>query len=159
MHLEAFPFTIYLIAETPFIYSVKFIVVIMCFILFSSVVKSSLRHQTTSPLSRVGPTASLRDVEPDFVGPIENVTVALGREAVLTCSVSDLGDYKVRFFGYFFLNKKWHPVYFTIATNRDFTVEIFCTDFIILTRKGVGGRRKISTLRQVSVACFPVSQP
>lgn len=55
-----------------------------------------MRHQTTSPLSRVGPTASLRDAEPDFLGPIENVTVPLGREAVLTCSVSDIGDYKVR---------------------------------------------------------------
>lgn len=55
-----------------------------------------MRHQTTSPLSRVGPTVSLRDAEPDFLGPIENVTVALGREAVLTCSVSDIGDYKVR---------------------------------------------------------------
>ncbi|XP_038222155.1 lachesin-like [Zerene cesonia] len=54
-----------------------------------------MRYQTTSPLSRVGPTASLRDAEPNFVGPIENVTVALGREAVLTCSVSDIGDYKV----------------------------------------------------------------
>ncbi|XP_037292449.1 lachesin-like [Manduca sexta] len=49
----------------------------------------------TSPLGRVGPTVSLRDAEPDFAGPIENVTVALGREAVLTCSVTDLGDYKV----------------------------------------------------------------
>lgn len=54
-----------------------------------------MRHQTTSPLSRVGPTASIRDAEPDFIGPIENVTVALGKAAVLTCSVSDLGDYKV----------------------------------------------------------------
>lgn len=54
-----------------------------------------MRYQTTSPLGKVGPTASLRDAEPNFVGPIENVTVALGREAVLTCSVSDIGDYKV----------------------------------------------------------------
>lgn len=54
-----------------------------------------MRHQTTSPFSRVGPTVSLRDAEPDFAGPIQNVTVALGREAVLTCSVTDLGDYKV----------------------------------------------------------------
>lgn len=60
-----------------------------------SVVKSSIRHQTTAPLSRVGPTTSLRDSEPDFTGPINNVTVPLSREAVLTCSVSDLGDYKV----------------------------------------------------------------
>lgn len=33
--------------------------------------------------------------EPNFSSPIQNVTVALGREAVLTCSVTDLGPYKV----------------------------------------------------------------
>lgn len=32
---------------------------------------------------------------PDFAGPIKNVTVAIGREAVLSCSVTDLGHYKV----------------------------------------------------------------
>lgn len=32
---------------------------------------------------------------PQFTGPIENVTVALGREAVLSCSVTELGNYKV----------------------------------------------------------------
>ncbi|XP_074034834.1 lachesin [Leptinotarsa decemlineata] len=32
---------------------------------------------------------------PQFSGPIRNVTVALGREAVLSCSVSNLGHYKV----------------------------------------------------------------
>lgn len=60
-----------------------------------------MRHQTTSSFSRVGPTVSLRDAEPDFAGPIQNVTVALGREAVLTCSVTDLGDYKVTHFIHF----------------------------------------------------------
>ncbi|CAG9116931.1 unnamed protein product [Plutella xylostella] len=54
-----------------------------------------IRHQTTAPLSRVGPTASLREPEPDFTAPIDNVTAPLGREAVLTCSVGDLHDYKV----------------------------------------------------------------
>ncbi|KAJ8714598.1 hypothetical protein PYW07_002823 [Mythimna separata] len=66
-----------------------------CVVESTKVIKSNMRHQTTSPVTKVGPTASLRDAEPDFIGPIENVTVALGREAVLTCSVSDLGDYKV----------------------------------------------------------------
>ncbi|XP_026482520.1 lachesin [Ctenocephalides felis] len=33
--------------------------------------------------------------EPEFTSPINNVTVALGREAVLTCTVSNLGNYKV----------------------------------------------------------------
>lgn len=32
---------------------------------------------------------------PQFTGPIDNVTVALGREAILSCSVTDLGNYKV----------------------------------------------------------------
>lgn len=33
---------------------------------------------------------------PEFSGPIENVTAAVGREAVLTCTVTELGHYKVR---------------------------------------------------------------
>ncbi|XP_050679317.1 opioid-binding protein/cell adhesion molecule-like [Leptidea sinapis] len=66
-----------------------------CLVECTKVVKSNMRYQTTSPLSRVGPTAAVRDAEPNFDGPIENVTVALGREAILTCSVSDIGDYKV----------------------------------------------------------------
>ncbi|KAJ8918063.1 hypothetical protein NQ315_011520 [Exocentrus adspersus] len=32
---------------------------------------------------------------PQFLGQIENVTVPLGREAVLSCAVTDLGPYKV----------------------------------------------------------------
>lgn len=32
---------------------------------------------------------------PDFMGPIQNVTVAIGREAILSCSVTELGHYKV----------------------------------------------------------------
>ena len=35
------------------------------------------------------------DKEPEFSAPIKNITVPLGREAVLTCSVTDLGNYKV----------------------------------------------------------------
>ncbi|XP_063912299.1 lachesin-like isoform X2 [Zophobas morio] len=44
-----------------------------------------------------GPSTPLKfSVEsPDFAGPIKNVTVAIGREAVLSCSVTDLGHYKV----------------------------------------------------------------
>lgn len=33
--------------------------------------------------------------EPDFVGNIKNVTVPAGREAILSCSVSNLGKFKV----------------------------------------------------------------
>lgn len=32
---------------------------------------------------------------PRFVGPVVNVTVPLGREAVLSCSVENLATYKV----------------------------------------------------------------
>ncbi|CRL05482.1 CLUMA_CG018236, isoform B [Clunio marinus] len=35
------------------------------------------------------------DVEPEFEGTIQNVTFPAGREAVLTCSVKNLGRYKV----------------------------------------------------------------
>lgn len=35
------------------------------------------------------------DTSPDFSGPIQNVTAAVGREAVLICTVNDLGHYKV----------------------------------------------------------------
>lgn len=35
------------------------------------------------------------DVVPDFKEPIQNVTVAVGREAILSCSVTDLGQYRV----------------------------------------------------------------
>lgn len=33
--------------------------------------------------------------EPEFGEPIKNVTVALGREAQLSCIVDNLGNYKV----------------------------------------------------------------
>ena len=36
------------------------------------------------------------DLEPEFDGTIQNVTYPAGREAVLTCSVRNLGRYKVR---------------------------------------------------------------
>lgn len=35
--------------------------------------------------------------DPKFSGPILNATVAVGRDAVLTCMVEDLGAYKVSF--------------------------------------------------------------
>lgn len=35
--------------------------------------------------------------DPKFSGPILNATVAVGRDAVLTCMVEDLGGYKVSF--------------------------------------------------------------
>lgn len=46
------------------------------------------------------PTAHMNEVgtsepEPEFGDVIKNVTVALGREAILSCIVDNLGDYKV----------------------------------------------------------------
>lgn len=35
------------------------------------------------------------DFSPDFSSPIGNVTAPVGREAVLTCAVTNLGAYKV----------------------------------------------------------------
>lgn len=34
---------------------------------------------------------------PEFNGVIQNVTAAVGREAVLICTVTELGQYKVKF--------------------------------------------------------------
>ena len=35
-----------------------------------------------------------QEAEPRFVGHVANITVTVGREAVLSCSVTDLQDYK-----------------------------------------------------------------
>lgn len=35
------------------------------------------------------------ELEPEFIGSISNVTVPVGRDAVLVCSVKNLGKYKV----------------------------------------------------------------
>lgn len=40
------------------------------------------------------PKVSL-STDPKFSAPISNVTAAVGREAILTCQVIDLGSYKV----------------------------------------------------------------
>lgn len=35
--------------------------------------------------------------EPSFTQPIENVTVPVGRETILSCSVQNLGGFKVSY--------------------------------------------------------------
>lgn len=40
----------------------------------------------------------LFSADPTFSAPIQNVTAPVGREAMLTCVVQDLGSYKVTFF-------------------------------------------------------------
>jgi len=51
----------------------------------------TLAIATQSPLSPISD-------DPDFRHAIKNVTVPMGREAVLACSVTDLGHYKVSAF-------------------------------------------------------------
>lgn len=38
---------------------------------------------------------SVSSLEPDFVVPLENVTIAQGRDATFTCVVNNLGGYRV----------------------------------------------------------------
>lgn len=51
------------------------------------------RLKIFSPFSSFNPSVSA--FEPDFVFPLENVTVAQGRDAVFTCVVNNLGGYRV----------------------------------------------------------------
>lgn len=53
-------------------------------------------------------TLQITDAEPEFEGTIQNVTYPAGREAVLTCSVSNLGRYKVIYIN--FINHSKHIV-------------------------------------------------
>ena len=41
-------------------------------------------------------TKNGEEPEPDFIGQIGNVTIAQGRDAILSCSVALLNDYTVR---------------------------------------------------------------
>lgn len=50
----------------------------------------------SSSLSFSEPPIHLNEVQPQFIGPILNVTVAVGRDLQLPCTVSSLGSYKVR---------------------------------------------------------------
>ncbi|XP_046677770.1 lachesin-like [Homalodisca vitripennis] len=49
---------------------------------------STIELSPTRPLT-------IGEEDPDFNGPIKNVTVALGREAILICPTTDLGTYRV----------------------------------------------------------------
>jgi hypothetical protein len=40
--------------------------------------------------------------KPEFVGLVENVTVPVGRDAIFTCNVKNLGRFRVGRFGIFF---------------------------------------------------------
>lgn len=69
--------------------------------LFASLVLSAVVSAATS-YNSIGtyPPAHMNEVgtsepEPEFGDAIQNVTVPLGREAILSCIVDNLGDYKV----------------------------------------------------------------
>ncbi|KAH0812525.1 hypothetical protein GEV33_010261 [Tenebrio molitor] len=65
----------------------------LCFILINLVYgTASLKVEDLTAGSSTSLKFSMES--PDFAGPIKNVTVAIGREAVLSCSVTDLGHYK-----------------------------------------------------------------
>lgn len=46
------------------------------------------------------------DLDPDFSKAIGNITVPIGREAVLSCSVTNLGPYKVNVY-YLVIKRKF----------------------------------------------------
>lgn len=55
------------------------------------------------------------EFEPEFLGSISNVTYPAGREAVLTCSVKNLGKYKV---SVVINHTKYILFYFVLSTNK-----------------------------------------
>lgn len=55
------------------------------------------------------------EFEPEFLGSISNVTYPAGREAVLTCSVKNLGKYKVSVVIY---HTKYIVLNFALSTNK-----------------------------------------
>ncbi|XP_068246387.1 lachesin-like [Palaemon carinicauda] len=57
-------------------------------------ISSCYSNIITYPPARINEVAS-DEAEPDFVGAIKNVTVPLGKEAVLSCVVDNLGEYRV----------------------------------------------------------------
>ncbi|XP_066954068.1 lachesin-like [Macrobrachium rosenbergii] len=57
-------------------------------------ISSCYSNIITYPPARINEVAS-DEMEPEFGGAIKNVTVPLGREAVLSCVVDNLGEYKV----------------------------------------------------------------
>lgn len=54
-------------------------------------------HLANNPFYVTAAAAAAAD--PNFSAPISNVTVPVGREAILTCVVQDLVSYKVSVYG------------------------------------------------------------
>lgn len=69
---------------------------------------------------------------PHFTGNIRNVTVAIGREAILSCTVTELGHYKVKKNLYRDLDKSSIRKQFECNRShkfRDFRIESGCKKF------------------------------
>lgn len=71
-----------IIKTFPFAAALK-IIIILC--AENSLLNTNFRQTSKVSLS----------TDPKFSAPIANVTAAVGREAILTCQVIDLGSYKV----------------------------------------------------------------
>ena len=55
-----------------------------------------LSGKPSAGVKAIGDDVSGAVIEPKFIGQIQNVTVAVGRDATLTCQVDSLGTYRVR---------------------------------------------------------------
>ncbi|XP_062715385.1 uncharacterized protein LOC115261300 [Aedes albopictus] len=60
-----------------------------------SLIVKCLHGSLSTTLQETNSQQQPADPEPEFEGTIQNVTFPAGREAVLTCSVKNLGRYKV----------------------------------------------------------------
>lgn len=77
--------------------------------------------------------ASIRNraaADPNFSSPIANITIPIGREAVMTCVVHDLYSYKVRM--YLKLSSSVHPTDKNLNHIADATVAFMLLNELIL---------------------------
>lgn len=61
----------------------------------SNKISSHTSYSTVKTGSSSSSSSSVSAFEPDFVIPLENVTVAQGRDATFTCVVNNLGGHRV----------------------------------------------------------------
>ncbi|XP_058454341.1 lachesin [Malaya genurostris] len=70
-------------------------IVYMQIVMVLTLVVKCLQGSLSTALQEINQQQQPADPEPEFEGTIQNVTFPAGREAVLTCSVKNLGRYKV----------------------------------------------------------------
>lgn len=81
----------------------------------------------------------LLEAEPEFAEPINNVTVAIGRDAQLSCTVENLGTYRVSYNKivhgiaiFYALEIKCEPVPYSYLNEQVFenvNIDDFCVEF------------------------------